>query len=175
MKVVPCIFVLALTASDIITFKILYLEKVGQGHGLLILQWCHSVSNIKIYYVIFACSNFAKRRTVRTKAKNTHDASHDRTLGSCWGWWICIKIATFACERSVRSNTKIVKSNGRRQETKHNKPPRILIEKRSICFPIWDTPSGLNCRPICVEALLQNEGVLTRSTSTNLKTTSENS
>ena len=25
-----------------------YLERVGQGHGIVFLQWCHSIANIKI-------------------------------------------------------------------------------------------------------------------------------
>ena len=41
-------FVLALTVSDIL-FQMFNLEKVGQGHGAQLSQWCHSTATINIY------------------------------------------------------------------------------------------------------------------------------
>ena len=47
LKVVPCIFALALTASD--------RQTVGQGHRVQFLQLYHSMANAKIYKcLIFA-------------------------------------------------------------------------------------------------------------------------
>ena len=52
-------FALALTVSEILTFKISYLQKVGQVHGVQFSQ-CHSMANVKIYkchfltFLIFA-------------------------------------------------------------------------------------------------------------------------
>ena len=43
------IFVLALIVSEILTFQIYYLEIVGQGHGVQLLQSSNSMANIKIY------------------------------------------------------------------------------------------------------------------------------
>ena len=42
-------FELALTVSDILTFQMFELQKVGQGHGIYISQCCPSMANIKIY------------------------------------------------------------------------------------------------------------------------------
>ena len=42
-------FAVALTINEILIFEILYLEKVGQGHGLQLSQWRHSMANIKIF------------------------------------------------------------------------------------------------------------------------------
>ena len=38
VKVVMCIFAQDLTASGILTFQFVYLQKVGQGHGVQFLQ-----------------------------------------------------------------------------------------------------------------------------------------
>ena len=47
-KSFPHIIAQAFPVNEILTFKILYLEKVGQGHGLQLSQWRHSMANIKI-------------------------------------------------------------------------------------------------------------------------------
>ena len=40
---------LALTFSEILTFQIIDLQKVGQGRGVQFSQYFHSMANIKIY------------------------------------------------------------------------------------------------------------------------------
>ena len=47
-KVVPYMFALALTVSDILTFHIFYIQQVGQSHGVQFSQWRHSMADIKI-------------------------------------------------------------------------------------------------------------------------------
>ena len=51
-KVAPCSLELALTVSEIVTFKIFNLQKVGQGHGVQLSQKRYSMSNIKVYNVL---------------------------------------------------------------------------------------------------------------------------
>ena len=48
LQVVPCIFALALTISEILAFQIFDLEKLGQGQGVQFLQLRHSMANIKV-------------------------------------------------------------------------------------------------------------------------------
>ena len=43
------IFALALNVSEILTFEMLDIEKVGQGCEVLLLNWRHSLANIKFY------------------------------------------------------------------------------------------------------------------------------
>ena len=45
----PIFYSLALNISEILTFQIVYLQKVGQGHEVQFSQWGHSMANIKIY------------------------------------------------------------------------------------------------------------------------------
>ena len=40
---------LALTVFKILTFQIVYLEKVGQGHWVWLLQWSYLLANIQIF------------------------------------------------------------------------------------------------------------------------------
>ena len=48
IKVVRWIFALALTVSEILTFQMFDLLKVGQGHGVQFLQCCPAMANDKI-------------------------------------------------------------------------------------------------------------------------------
>ena len=45
-------FALALTVSEILPFKIVDLEKVGQGHGVQFSQWQQPMANVKIYKIL---------------------------------------------------------------------------------------------------------------------------
>ena len=45
-KTALCIFVLALTISEMLTFQMFDPENVGRHHGAHLLQWCHSMINI---------------------------------------------------------------------------------------------------------------------------------
>ena len=56
-----CIFVLALTVNEILTFEIFNLKKIGQGHGLQLSEWHHFIANIKIYKRIFLHFLFSPR------------------------------------------------------------------------------------------------------------------
>ena len=47
-KIVQCIFMLALTISEILTFKMFDLKKVCHGHRVQLSQWSHSMAKIKI-------------------------------------------------------------------------------------------------------------------------------
>ena len=49
VKVARCIFTPALAVSEILTFTICNLQKVGCGHRVQFSQWCLSMSNINIY------------------------------------------------------------------------------------------------------------------------------
>ena len=51
IKVVPRIFAIALTISEILTLQIFTL-KVGQGHVVQFSQSCPSMANIKIYKIV---------------------------------------------------------------------------------------------------------------------------
>ena len=48
-KRLPHIFVLALTVSEILKFQILYIQKVGKGHGEQFSYWHYSMGNANIY------------------------------------------------------------------------------------------------------------------------------
>ena len=50
------IFAPALTVSEIITFKIFDLEKLGPGHEVKRLQCRHLIPNVKFYKSSIACS-----------------------------------------------------------------------------------------------------------------------
>ena len=45
-------FFVALAVFKMLPFEIVYLEKVGQGHGILPLQWCHFMANMKYIKVV---------------------------------------------------------------------------------------------------------------------------
>ena len=49
----------------------LVLEFVGQGHGLELLQWYHSMKNIKIYNHRFLHFVFCQGKAVQTKVTDT--------------------------------------------------------------------------------------------------------
>ena len=51
IKVVMHIFA-PVTVSEILTFKLFYIEKVIQGHGEQLLQWCSSMANVDVYNII---------------------------------------------------------------------------------------------------------------------------
>ena len=42
-------FALACAVCEILAFGIFDRDKVGQGHGVKLKQWRHSMANIKIY------------------------------------------------------------------------------------------------------------------------------
>ena len=52
LLVVWCIFPLALTISEILTFQIFDIKKLGQGQEVQFLQLHNSTANIKIYKCI---------------------------------------------------------------------------------------------------------------------------
>ena len=77
-KVIPCIFMPAVTISEIVMFQIFYLQNVGQRHGIQCLQWGHSMANVKIFNVIFwNFLIFAKVWPVWTIVTHTH--THTQT------------------------------------------------------------------------------------------------
>ena len=44
------IFVLAYsTVSEMLSFKMFYLDNLGQGHGVQGTRWCHLMASIKLY------------------------------------------------------------------------------------------------------------------------------
>ena len=49
VKVIRCIFVIALTVSEILMFQMSDLENLGQDHGVQQSQWSHSIANINLY------------------------------------------------------------------------------------------------------------------------------
>ena len=49
IEVVVSIYALALIVFLDITFKLFYLAKVCQGHGVQLSQWCYSIANLKPY------------------------------------------------------------------------------------------------------------------------------
>ena len=56
-------FMLALTCSELFTFKIFYLENLGQDHGARHLQWSHwwqISTSIKVIICTFALSLFLR-------------------------------------------------------------------------------------------------------------------
>ena len=55
LKVVRCIFALALTVSEKLTFQIFNLKKVGQGHEEQFSQCCPSLANIEINNISWIC------------------------------------------------------------------------------------------------------------------------
>ena len=70
------IFAPALTVSDLLTFKMFDLEKVGQHQGVQLLQWHHSMANIKICINNFLHS-LCSQETICTRESNT-----DRQIGT---------------------------------------------------------------------------------------------
>ena len=49
VKVIWCIFAIALAVSEILMFQICDLEKIDQGHKVQHLQWFHSIVNIDLF------------------------------------------------------------------------------------------------------------------------------
>ena len=67
------------TVSEILTFEILDLENVGQGHEVLLLQWRHSMANIKMKTSFFTCLMFIKIQPVITNVRDK-DTHTERTI-----------------------------------------------------------------------------------------------
>ena len=58
-QIVPCIFALALTVSEILTLQ-MCLPFVGRGHRLQFSQWHHSMTNVEVLNVILTFLIYAK-------------------------------------------------------------------------------------------------------------------
>ena len=64
-------FALALTVSEILTFEIIDLEKIG--HGVKLLHWRHSIANIKIFkHQFFHIFYFREDTTCVHESNLTH-------------------------------------------------------------------------------------------------------
>ena len=86
-NVISCIFALALTVFEILTFEIFDLEKVGQGHRVQHWHCRRQIANVKIYKRNFLHFWFSPRFDPCERLSQT-DRQTDTQSYMTWPWLI---------------------------------------------------------------------------------------